>query len=205
LIAKIDETQTITRYSYDHANRLVALGADKETGLVQYRYQGRQLIEVIDTIDGNPEHATERTRYQYNGLGAVIQETRWIARGDAASQTQGFKISAAADKRTLPSPGLKFTTATGYDEAGRVVNRILPDGHRLTYRYTAAEAGRGKSRPGQLAAILFDDKIVITDIEQTQAGGLAGYTTGNGIRSEFANIQGCICKRSQHCGSQRKN
>jgi RHS repeat-associated protein len=194
LIAKIDETQTTTRYSYDHVNRLVTLGADKELNLVQYRYQGKHLIEVVGTIDGNVEHATERTNYQYNALGALIQETRWISRVDALQKwadAEQKNASAKADKtgKTPWSlPGLTFITRNEYDDAGRMIKQILPDGHRLTYRYNPVGDKSGNyvrktaSRPSLLSAILFDDKPIVTDIDQAQAGGLVGYRMGNGIQ-----------------------
>jgi RHS repeat-associated protein len=200
VIARIDETQSTTRYTYDHANRLTALGVDKVSNLIQYGYRGRLLMGVVSTIDGNPQHAIEQTQYQYNALGQVTQETRWIAKVDALPQSveaQQVKVSDTAEtidisKVTGTLSGLTFITQTAYDDAGRIVKQILPDGHQLTYRYTPAEAtgtwsGQQptKSRPGQLYAILFDDRIVITDIEQTQTGGITGYTTGNGIRQQI--------------------
>jgi RHS repeat-associated protein len=198
LIARIDETQSTTRYTYDHANRLIALGADQEPNLVQYRYRGQQLVEVVSTTDGKPEHATERTEYRIDGLGQVTQERRWIAR--VAAQLDGAALvnvaaSGPAAKVGVPGvpgvtlAGLTFTTSSRYDEAGRLVQQALPDGHRLQYRYTPADdrgntantTQRGKT--GQLNAILFDDSVIVTDIEQSVAGGLSGYTTSNGIRT----------------------
>jgi YD repeat-containing protein len=200
VIARIDETQSTTRYTYDHANRLTALGVDKVSNLVQYGYRGRLLMGVVSTIDGNPQHAIEQTQYQYNALGQVTQETRWIAKVDALPQSveaQQVKVSDTAEKADVSRvtgslPGLTFITQTAYDNAGRIVKQILPDGHRLTYRYAPANVTGNwssqqptTSRPGQLYAILFDDRVVITDIEQSQAGGMTGYTTGNGIRQQI--------------------
>jgi YD repeat-containing protein len=116
MIARIDETRTTTRYTYDNANRLTALGADKEANLVQYHYQGQQLTEVISTADGKPEHAVERTQYQYNALGQITQERRWVARVDA----QGAAMPQAASVPSIAQAGLTFTTSNTYDEVGHL-------------------------------------------------------------------------------------
>jgi len=173
VIASIDETLVATRYTFDHADRLIAAGSEKQTGLVQYRYQGRQLTTVTSTPDGNPEHASERIAYERDALGRVIKETQWLASVTPQSGTA--------------SAGVHFVTASSYDEAGRLVAQTLPDGHRLSYRYAAANGNNAHSgvRPGQLLAILFDDRIVVNDIEQTIAGGLTGYTMGNGLRQQI--------------------
>jgi RHS repeat-associated protein len=176
MIARIDEALVTTRFTFDNASRLLAVGADKQPNLTQYQYRGRQLVNVISTPDGKPEHATERTTYDRDALGQVIRETRWIA-----------NVSSAPGAGTNTSHGLTFITANAYDDAGRLVDQTLPDGHRLQYRYAAAgEPGaRPGHRPGQLEAILFDDRIVVTDIEQTIAGGMTGYTFGNGLRQQI--------------------
>ena len=176
IVARIDEAMITTRFTFDHANRMLAVGADKQPNLMQYQYRGRQLVNMISTPDGKPEHATERTAYERDALGEVILETRWIA-----------SVSPAPGTGTNTLPGVTFITANTYDDAGRLVNQTLPDGHRLQYRYAAAGgAGTGAGdRPGQLEAILFDDLPVVTNIEQTIAGGMTGYTFGNGLRQKI--------------------
>jgi RHS repeat-associated protein len=176
MVARIDEAMVTTRFTFDHAKRLLAVGADKQPNLMQYQYRGRQLTNMISTSDGDPEHATERTTYERDALGQVIRETRWIA-----------NVSTVRGTGTNTSQGVTFITANAYDDVGRLVNQTLPDGHRLQYRYAAAGASgaRPGHRPGQLAAILFDDRIIVTDIEQTIAGGLTGYTMGNGLRQKI--------------------
>jgi len=176
MIARIDEALVTTRFTFDNASRLLAVGADKQPNLTQYQYRGRQLVNLISTPDGKPEHATERTTYERDALGQVIRETRWIA-----------NVSSAPGAGTNTSHGLTFITANAYDDAGRLVGQTLPDGHRLQYRYAAAggPGARPGHRPGQLEAILFDDRIVVTDIEQTIAGGMTGYTFGNGLRQKI--------------------
>jgi RHS repeat-associated protein len=172
VVARIDESLVATRFTYDHAGRLVAMGADKEPNLVQYRYRGRQLQGMVSTPDGKPEHATERTDYERDAFGRVTRETRWLA---------NVAPHAAA------GPGFSFVTTSEYDEAGRLVSQTLPDRHRLQYRYAPADVGKASARrPGQLEAILFDDDVVVTDVEQTIAGGLTGYTMGNGARQQIS-------------------
>jgi RHS repeat-associated protein len=173
MVARIDEAMVTTRFTFDHANRLLAVGADKLPNLMQYQYRGRQLVNMISTPDGKPEHATERTAYERDALGQVIRETRWIA-----------NVSPAPGTATNTLHGVTFITANTYDDAGRLVNQTLPDGHRLQYRYATAggPGARPGHRPGQLEAILFDDRLVVTNIEQTIAGGMTGYTFGNGLR-----------------------
>lgn len=178
MVARIDETLVTTRFTFDHANRLLAVGADKQPNLMQYQYRGRQLTTVTSTPDGNLAHATERTEYQRDALGQIIKETRWLA-----SVTPQPNVAAPA------APGVSFATTSDYDDAGRLVSQTLPDGHRLQYRYAPAgdDAGsRPRHKPGQLEAILFDDSIVVTDIEQTIAGGMTGYTMGNGMRQQLS-------------------
>jgi RHS repeat-associated protein len=172
VVVRIDEAMVATRFAYDHAGRLLAMGADDKPDLVQYRYRGRQLSSVISTPDGNVAHTTERTDYERDGFGRVTKETRWLAN--------------VAPQSGAPA-GFTFVTTNGYDEAGRLAGQTLPDGHRLQYRYARAGADADKAtarRPGQLAAILFDDSVVVTDIEQTAAGGLTGYTMDSGARQQ---------------------
>lgn len=172
-LVRIDETGTATSYTFDHAGRLLAVGKDKITNLLQYRYRGSRLAGMVSTTDGNPAHAVERLEYQYDALGQKTKETRWLA--DVTARTA--------------SEGLLFITRYEYDEAGRLVHQVLPDGHSLHYRFAAAGDARQRAdqryRPGQLHAILFDDQIVVSDIEQTIAGGLTGYTMSNGARQHI--------------------
>jgi RHS repeat-associated protein len=138
---------------------------------VQYRYQGSQLQVVVSTPDGKPEHATERTLYERDAFGRVTRESRWLAN---------------VTPRPGAPAGFSFTTVNRYDEAGRLVSQTLPDGHSLQYRFASADVGKAAGgRPGQLAAILFDDQVVVTDIQQSIAGGLTGYTMGNGAREQI--------------------
>jgi RHS repeat-associated protein len=168
MVARIDETMTTTRFTYDNAGRLMATGADDKPDLVQYRYRGRQLQSVISTPDGKSEHAAERTDYQRDALGRVTKETRWLIN---------------VTPRTGAPAGFSFVTTSEYDAAGQLVNQTLPDGHRLHYRYVSSDVNKaGDGRPGQLESILFDDDIIMTDITQTIASGLTGYTMGNGAR-----------------------
>lgn len=165
VVVRIDETMIATRFAYDHANRLVAVGADSKPNLVQYRYRGTHLLDVIDSPDGSVAHPTERTVYERDAFGRVIKETRWLAN--------------VTPKAGGPS-GFTFITTSEYDESGRLIKQTLPDGHCLQYRYAANDAERASGdRPGQLKSILFDDRIVVTDIKQTLAGGLTGYTMSN--------------------------
>ena len=178
IIARIDESRTTTRYTYDNANRLIALGADKQLDLVQYRYVGQQLEEVVTTTDGKPEHATERTRYAFDALGRVTQERQWI--GKLEGETPATP--------TFPLTGYTFVTHYFYDAADHLVRQVLPDGHALSWRYAVpGSAGAGKSLSGtdQPEAILFDHEIIAIDIRHA-GGGLTGYTTGNGILQQIA-------------------
>ena len=170
LLARIDETRSTTRYTYDHAGRLLAVGKDKLANLLQYRYRGSRLTGMVSTPDGDPAHATERLAFEYDAMGQLTMEIRWLADVGAGG--------GAAAK------GLRFVTRYEYDEAGRLVHQILPDGHHLRYRFTASGEG-ARRRSGQLEAILFDDRIVVGDIEQTIAGGLTGYTMSNGARQQI--------------------
>jgi RHS repeat-associated protein len=172
VVARVDEALAVSRYVYDHAGRLLSMGMGDRPNLVQYRYQGRQLSSMVSTPDGKPEHATERVDYECDGFGRVLKETRWLAN--------------VAQQPGAPS-GFRFVTVSRYDDAGRLVNQVLPDGHRIAYRYIPADAeGTKGRRPGQLEAILFDDEPVVTDIEQTAAGGLTGYTMGNGALQQVS-------------------
>lgn len=40
MVARIDQTGNTVRFTYDHANRLPALGAGAQPALTHYRYQG---------------------------------------------------------------------------------------------------------------------------------------------------------------------
>ena len=195
VIARIDESQTTTRYTYDNANRLVALGADKQLDLVQYRYQGQQLKEVITTTDGKPEHATEKTEYEFDALGRVTQERQWIGglEGQALGTPALYPIHPVEARITPPAApvfplvGHTFVTRYVHDAADRLVRQELPDGHALRWRYAeAASAGAGTSHASidQPETILFDHEIIATDIRHASSG-VSGYTTGNGILQQI--------------------
>ena len=191
LMAKIDETGVTTRYRYDAANRLLALGADKEPELVRYRYEGMHLAEVVGTPDGKADHASERTQYERNAFGQAVKEVRWIRK---------------VDGKQLDNTGLSFITRSIYDDAGRLIEQVLPDGHRLGWRYTPAADEASQGKPGQLNAILFDGKEIVAGIDQTQAGGLTGYVSGNGIRQTIRlDGQGRIVQLQATAQRQRPN
>jgi RHS repeat-associated protein len=172
MVAKLDPSGTVTRYSYDHTGRLTALGTDQLPNLVQYRYRGLRLAEVITSSDGQPAHATERIEYETDPFGQVVREQRWI--GPIAGAGAGAQPAMAAG-------GLTFVTAYQYDDAGRLLSQTLADGHRLHYRYTPA----GQPGAGLLSALLFDEQLVVSQIRQTQQGGISGYLMGNGVRQRI--------------------
>ena len=177
VIASIDETLVATRYTFDHADRLIAVGTGKQQNLVQFRYQGRQLVAMTSTRDGKQEHVTERVVYERDALGRVTKETQWLANVNPNTNTN-IKTKAG---------GFSFVTKNTYDIDGRLISQILPDGHRLTYRYGPFENSVTHSDQAvQLEAILFDERIVISNIENSIAGGLRGYTMGNGIRHKIS-------------------
>lgn len=180
IVARIDEGGVATRYRYDHAGRLVASGADKQPDLVRYAWQGQHLQSATSTAADTPGRVVEKIDYDYDAFGQQVRERRWIARVDDA--VSGVRKVAA---HVGMAAGLTFVTVQEYDDAGRLVARVLPDGHRLAYRYAPADAASAQGRPGQLQAILFDDQVVVTDIAQTAAGGLTGYTNGNGVRQRI--------------------
>lgn len=179
--ARVDESMVTTRYRYDHAGRLTALGADSDVDLVRYSYQGSHMVNMISTVDGNFDQTVERISNRYDALGQLVGDERWIAR--VREPTVGVVKTGT---RNTGGPGLTFTTERQYDEAGRLVQHVLPDGHRLQYRYAPGKGGPIKGRPGQLTAVLFDDQIVVSDIEQSLAGGMTGYTNGNGVVQRIA-------------------
>ncbi len=156
LLVRSDGQGNDTRYRHDLRGRLVAVGTTAIPELTRYRYVGKRLTEIVATPDGNADHAIERTGYRYDALGQVLEEKRWFARA-------GVKNDAT---------GLSFVTTNTYDEAGRLHTQVLPDGHRLQYRYASR---------GGLNAILFDEDTIVADIKQGPAG-LSGLTFGNGVR-----------------------
>jgi RHS repeat-associated protein len=168
LLARLDPQGAVLRYTYDAAGRLTAAGTDQVPTLVQYRYAGRRLSEVITTADGQAAHVTERVSYEANALGQPTSESRWLA-----AEPQGGV--------SMPSAGLSFVTRTDYDDSGRMLRQTLPDGHRLHYRYTPA----GQPGAGMLTSMLFDDQLLVSEIAQTQQGGVTGYLMGNGIRQRI--------------------
>ncbi|MRX11728.1 hypothetical protein GJ697_28255 [Pseudoduganella sp. FT25W] len=168
LVARLDPQGGVMRYTYDASGRLTAAGTEQMPTLVQYRYRGRRLAEVITTADGQLTHVTERIRYESNALGQPTSEWRWLA----PDPVSGVGVPAA---------GLSFLTRTEYDDAGRMTSQTLPDGHRLHYRYTPA----GQSGAGMLTAMWFDDQLLVSEIAQSQHGGVTGYVMGNGIRQRI--------------------
>ena len=179
-IARIDESGVTTRSAYDFAGRIVTSGIDNQTALVRYRYLGARLQDVTTLSIGTaaaPGHITQQTRYRYDALGQQVLQREWLERADGATTV------ATVDSRQ--PQGLQFDTANIYDDAGRLVQQVLPDGHRLRYDFAPANIARAAGRPGQLLAIRFDDQIVVDRISQSVAGGLTGYVSGSGIRQEL--------------------
>ena len=179
LLVRSDGRGNTVRFAYDVQGHMLSAGSDKVAGLTQYRYLGRRLVEVLSTPDGKAEHATERTSYRHDALGQVREERRWLAR-------TGGPAGAG---------GLLFVTRTEYDDAGRVASQILPDGHRLRYRYAAA---------GGVDAILFDGQPVVDAIKQSTAGGLRAYTHANGVQQRIVlDARGRVVELTAQAGSGR--
>jgi RHS repeat-associated protein len=179
-IARIDETGAVTRSTYDHAGRVISLGLDGEPALTRFRYLGMRLQDVTSMADGKSDRISQQTRYQYDAFGQVIRERAWIARVDAPAPSP--------QSANVQGPGLHFDTVNRYDPSGRMIEQILPDGHRLGYTYAtppAAGTSTGAGKPGQLLAIRFDDQVVVSDIRQGTTGALTGYVSGNGIRQQI--------------------
>ena len=143
------------------------MGSDTEPSLVRYRYEGAFLAEAIS--------ANERTRFLRDGFGQVVQEQRSVARVDDTPSASGNLHKVAAT--SAPVANLSFLTRYRYDDAGRMVQQTMPDGHRVAYVY-------GKDKHGHLSAILFDEQPLVSGIVQSVGGGLTGYTSSNGMREQ---------------------
>jgi len=167
--ARTDSSGVTAYYRYDAAGRIVSSGTSARPGSVTYSYRGRWLHETIVRGEGAGSAPIERIQYEYNPFGQRVIERKWIARLDEISQPMR-KVAVAG--------GLTFLTRFDYDSAGRLTRQVMPDGHSVTYRYSA---------PGLPTAIFFDDEPVVADIRQSFAAGLLGYTYGNGIRLSLQN------------------
>jgi RHS repeat-associated protein len=181
LIAKIDQTLVTTRYTYDYANRLIASGIDKQPNQTQYRYQGRQLVEIVSKAGPELDQITERTQYKFDAMHQLKEERRWIAKVSDLNNNHDHHPSnnpndgSSPTTPTIPN-GIEFITKNTYDDSGRLIKQTLADGHQLTWQYATADA---HTNPGQLETILFDDQIIVSGIHTT-ASGDTHYTNGNG-------------------------
>lgn len=182
-VGRTDESGAVTIFTYDHAGRLIATGSPKRAGLVRYGYQGSRLVETSAFSDDAASVIQERNYFSYNAFGQLVSDQRWIA------STGNKPLSG-------PAPvGLSFSRRYIYDTDGRLVQQLLPDGHRLTYRYAAN---------GLQNEILLDEQVVVGDIRQSYAAGIAAYTYGNGIRhSVSVDARGRVAQIESHRTDER--
>ena len=198
VVASIDETGVTSRFVYDNADRLVTKGIDGEPALTRYRYLGVRLQDVT-TFASHTNQVLQQVRYRYDALGQIVQTREWLAKVDMAAGETGAS-SAKPSARPFTAPrvlqGLQFDTINRWDDAGRLVQQTLPDGHVVRYDYAAAsvtDKAKQSTPEGELSmsgqsehvlAIRFDDQTVVSNIRRDAVAGVVGYTHGNGVRRD---------------------
>jgi YD repeat-containing protein len=161
LTAMTDAAGNHARYEYDPQGRILkqsVTDARGQTKITQWRYAGRQLIEVI--------HPTQRERFEYDAHG--YRSARIVT----LSSEQGEHIAI---------------TRYEHDDTGQLTAATLPDGSRLDYRRNGqgqvVALTRNPVRTPWLRW-LGADQVIVRDLTRDLAG-LASYTTGNGIQAQY--------------------
>ena len=82
--------------------------------------------------------------------------------------------------------GYQFRTAYRYDELGRLTDKDLPDGQRLSYWYHEEGVNRGSLRAITTGGMFgLGQQTIVAEIDLERRDGSSGYTAGNGVRSNM--------------------
>lgn len=152
VLTRTDANGQTTTYAYDALNRIVS-ARYADLSAVNYFYdQGPnglgRLASIIETDPaGQP---IRRTDYAHDAHGRVVAETRAIG-------------------------GVAYTTAYGYDDAGRLVSLIYPSGRSVRYALNAL---------GRIAEVSTTQdgatRVLASAIRYRPFGGLESLRFGNG-------------------------
>jgi len=121
LTAQTNELGGITRYTYDHANRLLSVITPQTATHYEYDEAG-QLIRQTDSS------GTIQTM-QYNELGELVTQT-------GQNGTMTYEYDEIGHK-TAERDALNHVSTWRYDENGRVQEHIDLGGHKTSYTYNS--------------------------------------------------------------------
>jgi len=207
VIAIISQDGTVTQYQYDHQDRLTAVFSDDDS-VTGYEYDALgQLIAVRDPLGRVTRYEYDprgqrtamirpdgsRTAYAYDSAGRLISSVAPSGREvefeyDAFDQLIERKNGQEAVQFEFNEAGFRTTsidsrggTTFGFDEQGRLVQRIEPDGAFV--RYTYADDGR------------------LTSLE-TKAGRRAYAYDANGYLESVLDIDGILTRYQYDASGQ---
>jgi RHS repeat-associated protein len=179
LIAMRDALNHEARYEYDAAGRITQQSAQAKNQapiVTQWRYQGRQLVELI--------HPTQSERYAFNAQGQ--RTTRSVTIVGSAAVTAFMRHERDAN--------------------GEITATTLPDGSRLIHERNAqgqiTALTRGHVHTEWLRG--FEKKQLLAKDFERDLVGLASYTAGNGIEARFIRSREGTLARVLYRQPQRK-
>jgi YD repeat-containing protein len=152
LLTQTDAKGQVTSYAYDALNRITRI-AFHDGSRQDYAYdQGAnglgRLTSIVENDPGN--QVTGVIQYRYDTHGRVEAEVRTVS-------------------------GVPFTTAYGYDGAGRLSEMRYPSGRVLAYGYDAL------GRVNQISTTVNDQsQVIVQNVQYRPFGGVAAFTLGNG-------------------------
>lgn len=124
-----DSTGFITRYEYDHANRLSAVRRGDGTAIAEYQHN--DIGQLVREDSGNGAFTT----YSYDNAGRLLTRMNHSPDGSVSSS---FEYSYDRFGRQQSVTTLEGTTNYEYDSKGQLVKITLPDGMVMEYEYDAA-------------------------------------------------------------------
>jgi RHS repeat-associated protein len=170
VIARVDESGVITRFDYDEQGRLVGVGPFHFSATTKIRYD-----EKGRRVEEDGLHQV--TRLTYDREDRVIEKVV-----------------------TLKDLGRTYTTAYRYDHRGRLVEKTLPGGEILRFRYNQSGDVVHVDRKRWLR-----DQALVESMTLDRAGRISALEFANGayMRMDYGPLGRLSVLETSHTGTSR--
>ena len=190
-----DQRGNVTRYWFDDFGRQV-LQSSEDTGIQVSRFDAADNLLERQIGDGTTiryQHdAANRQTERFDGVATTTlswdAENGKLLEASNADTTERFTYDTELrlTEHVRQIDGYQFRTAYRYDELGRLTDKDLPDGQRLSYWYHEEGVNRGSLRAITTGGMFgLGQQTIVAEIDLERRDGSSGYTAGNGVRSNM--------------------